>query len=255
MQLLTLITDWHLSDYYVAALKARLLQALPELTIIDVSHHVQAYNTLQAAFLLRHTYAAFPKGTIHLIGVNSEPSPNNPMMILFSGGHYFVAANNGILPLALELPPGWVVEMPVPGGSAGFKALRLFVHAVQAIAAGTVATVGIPSALRQAPVGRPTYDATSISGQVACIDAYGNAITNIDRPLFLSAGRGRRFEICVQSYHNKLTSLSDYYDEVAPGELLALFNSLQLLEIAVNQGNLAQREQLDATSSVRIKFL
>jgi S-adenosylmethionine hydrolase len=255
MQIITLITDWQSSGYYVAALKARLLAALPEITIVDISHRVAAFNTLQAAFLLRHTCTHFPEGTIHLIGVNSEPSPENHLAVAEAGGHFFVAPNNGLLSLALDNAPEYVTEMPVPGGMAGFKALRLFVRAAQAIIAGVVNTVGLRTPLHKLLLSRPTYDGTFISGQVAYVDAYGNAITNIDRRLFETACQKRHFEIYVQSYHNKLERISNYYDDVAPGELLALFNSLQLLEIAVNQGNVAQREQLDTTSSVRIKFL
>jgi S-adenosylmethionine hydrolase len=255
MQMVTLLTDWQPSGYYVAALKARLLSALPEVTIVDISHCVSAFNTLQAAFLLRHACPHFPAGTIHLVGVNSEPSPDNHLVIAEAEGYFFVAPNNGLLALALDNAPAYVTEMPVPGGTAGFKALRLFVRAVQAIISGVVNTVGVRKPLRPSLLSRPAYDGTFISGQVAYIDAYGNAITNIDRRLFETACRQRRFEIYVQSHHNKLTRVSNYYDEVAPGELLALFNSLQLLEIAVNKGNVAQREQLDTTSSVRIKFL
>jgi S-adenosylmethionine hydrolase len=255
MQIITLITDWQLSGYYVAALKARLLAALPEVMLVDISHRVPAFNTLQAAFLLRHTYAHFPAGTIHLIGVNSEPSPENHLAVAEAEGHFFVAPNNGVLSLALDNAPEYVWEMPVPGGTAGFKALRLFVRAAQAITTGAIDTVGIRKALHTSLLGRPAYDGTFISGQAVYIDPFGNVITNIDRQLFDTACRKRRFEIYVQSHHRKLTRVSNYYDDVAPGELLALFNSLQLLEIAVNKGNAAQREQLDTTSSIRIKFL
>lgn len=255
MQIVTLLTDWQPSGYYVAVLKARLLSALPDITIVDISHRVAAFNTLQAAFLLRYTCPHFPAGTIHLVGVNSEPSPDNHLIIADAGGHFFVAPNNGLLALALDNAPEYVTEMPVPGGTTGFKALRLFVRAVLAIMGGVVDTVGIRKPLHPSLLSRPAYDGTFISGQVVYIDAYGNVITNIDRQLFETACRQRRFEIYVQSHHNKLTRVSNYYDDVAPGELLALFNSLQLLEIAVNRGNVAQREQLDTTSSVRIKFL
>ncbi|MDR2359356.1 MAG: SAM-dependent chlorinase/fluorinase [Prevotellaceae bacterium] len=255
MQIITLITDWQPSGYYVATLKARLLAALPEITIVDISHRVAAFNTLQAAFLLRHTCTHFPAGTIHLVGVNSEPSPENHLAIAEANGHFFVAPNNGLLSLALDNAPEYITEMPVPGGATGFKALRSFVRAAQAVTAGVVDTVGLPKPLHKSLLSRPAYDGTFISGQVAYVDAYGNAITNIDRSLFETACRKRHFEIYVQSHHNKLMRVSNYYDDVAPGEMLALFNSLQLLEIAVNQGNVAQREQLDTTSSVRIKFL
>ena len=254
MPIATLITDWK-NDYYPALLKAHLLAAVSDISIVDISHKIQSFNTLQAAFILRYSYSHFPKGSIHLIGVNSEPSPTNKLIIAKTDGHFFVAPNDGLLSLALDDIPDTVVEMAVPKDFHGFKALELFVEAVQKIIADTIETAGTKVALQKSLVNRPTYDDKFISGQIAYIDSFGNAITNIDKKLFETVCRKRNFEIYVQSNHNKLTRLSHYYDDVATGELLALFNSIDLLEIAVNQGNLAQRERLDTTSSVLIKFL
>ena len=254
MQIATIITDWE-NNFYPATLKARLLAAVPQLSIIDISHSIQSFNTLQAAFMLRHSYTHFPQGSIHLIGVNSEPSPTNKLIIVKADGHFFVAPNDGLLSLALDTAPETAIEMEIPRGSTGFKSLESFVRAVQVITTDTIETAGKEVALQKSLLNRPTYDDKHISGQIAYIDSFGNVITNIDKQLFETAYRGRRFEIYLQSNHNKLTKLSNYYDEVASGELVALFNSLHLLEIAVYQGNLAQLERLDTTSSVRIKFL
>ena len=254
MPIATLITDWK-NDYYPALLKAHLLAAVSDISIVDISHKIQSFNTLQAAFILRYSYTHFPKGSIHLIGVNSEPSPTNKLIIVKANGHFFVAPNDGLLSLALDTAPETAVEMEIPRGSTGFKSLESFVRAVQVITTDTIETAGKEVALQKSLLNRPTYDDKHISGQIAYIDSFGNVITNIDKQLFETACRGRRFEIYLQSNHNKLTKLSNYYDEVASGELVALFNSLHLLEIAVYQGNLAQLERLDTTSSVRIKFL
>jgi S-adenosylmethionine hydrolase len=81
-----------------------------------------------------------------------------------------------------------------------------------------------------------------------------NAITNVSKELFDKVGQGRKFEIFVQSQHNKVEKIAKSYNDVDPGDLLALFNSAGLLEIAINNGYAAQLLNLNNGSSVRIKF-
>jgi S-adenosylmethionine hydrolase len=76
----------------------------------------------------------------------------------------------------------------------------------------------------------------------------------ISRDLFEQIGKGRPFEIFVQSNHYRISQLNVRYGESSPGEILALFNSLGLLEISINGGNAADLLSLSLNSSVRIKF-
>jgi len=94
-----------------------------------------------------------------------------------------------------------------------------------------------------------------IIGSVVYIDSYSNAITNITADLFYRIGNKRKFQIFVQSNTNKITKINKTYNETTEGELLALFNSLDLLEIAMNGGPAAQILSLDLDSTVRIRFL
>ena len=73
MQIITLTTDNGYQDYYVAAIKGRLFQAFPTAHVIDISHHITPFNIREAAFQLRCCFDEFPAGTIHIIGVDSEP--------------------------------------------------------------------------------------------------------------------------------------------------------------------------------------
>jgi len=106
---------------------------------------------------------------------------------------------------------------------------------------------------RQTPL-RATYDEAVIVGSVIYIDSYQNVITNISKELFDKVGRNRRFEILVQSNHYRINKINLTYNETSNGELLAIFNSAQLLEIAINKGNIAELLNLSINSNVRIKF-
>ena len=94
-----------------------------------------------------------------------------------------------------------------------------------------------------------------ITGQVVYIDSYHNAISNISKELFHRNRRGRSFEILIKSNHYRLDRLHQtYFDSGEPGDLIALFNSIDLLEIAIIQGNVAELLGLETGSTIKIIF-
>ena len=52
--------------------------------------------TSRLAYILKNAYKSFPKGSIHIVGVDSELSPENNHIVMLFDGHYFIGANNGI---------------------------------------------------------------------------------------------------------------------------------------------------------------
>ncbi|MEZ5072816.1 MAG: SAM hydroxide adenosyltransferase [Bacteroidales bacterium] len=101
---------------------------------------------------------------------------------------------------------------------------------------------------------RPQLDPDGITGQVIHVDSYENAITNISRDVFERTVGGRSFDILVQSNHYVIRKLNNRYNETEEGELLALFNSAGLLEIAIRNGNASGLLRLRTGSNIRIKF-
>ena len=73
MQIITLTSDTGIQDYYIASIKGAILKEIPEFQIVDISHSIGAFDVANAAFQLKCCYKDFPKGTIHIIGVDSEP--------------------------------------------------------------------------------------------------------------------------------------------------------------------------------------
>jgi len=77
MSIITLTTDYGLKDHFVGALKGKILSEYPEATIIDISHHIDPFNTVEASYIIGASYSSFPKGTVHLIGVDMELNKEN----------------------------------------------------------------------------------------------------------------------------------------------------------------------------------
>lgn len=258
MHIITLTSDWNEYDYYVAALKGKLLSNCPDVRIVDVNHRVKPFNTAQAAFVVRNSYPGFPTDTIHIIAVNSEPEAGGQLLAARMNGHYFLCADNGLLGLLGDPGPDLVVSLegPPEAGAGSFISLSVFATAACALARGTpFEKLGVPTDLynRQVPL-RPIIEDRTITGSVIYVDSYQNAITNISKELFERIGAGSDFRIYVQSKHYMISRLNRNYNDTPPGELLALFNTVDLLEIAIRNGNAAGLLKLDTNSTIRVEF-
>ncbi len=258
MHIITLTSDWNENDYYVASLKGKLLSGCPEARIIDINHRVKPFNTAEAAFVVRNSYANFPNNTIHIIAVNSEPEVGSHLLAAKMNKQYFLCADNGILGLLGVPEPEIVVmlhEFPEQN-AASFISMTIFAEVACSLANGVpLKKLGTPviSYNKQTPL-RPTIEDQTITGSVIHIDSFQNAITNISLELFDRIGKGKKFAIYVQSKHYMIGRINSRYNETPPGELMALFNAVGLLEIAIRNGNAAGLLKLNTSSTVRVEF-
>ncbi|MFZ4463373.1 MAG: SAM hydrolase/SAM-dependent halogenase family protein [Bacteroidales bacterium] len=257
MAIITLTSDWGLSDYYLAAVKGTIYTQLPEAIIVDISHNIKHFDIEGAAFTIRNCYENFPKGTIHIIGINSEESVDIPHIAVEANGHFFIGADSGIFSMILGKKPDQMYHLDIPAdtGYFTFSTRDRFVKAAVHIAKGlAVSQLGDPyEQLNSKLLFQPTTDSRSIKGLVVYIDAYENLITNISERLFRTEQRGRNFEIAFSIY--KIKQIKTSYLDVAVPSALALFGSHGFLEIAINQGNAASLLGMDRNSPVQVNFL
>lgn len=258
MHIITLTSDWKNDDYYVASIKGKLLSRCPQSTIVDISHKIEPFKLVQAAFILRHSYNTFPEGSIHIIAVNTEPDKDKKLLAAQIAGHYFICADNGILGMLGDIEPDQIVEIPEDKAARAttFIANDVFADIACSLAKGKpLEELGKKTEQYQNPISlKPTLNENSIIGSVLYIDSYQNAITNISKDFFERTGKGRPFRIFVQSKHYMLEQINERYNETPDGELLAIFNSLGLLEIAIRNGNAAGLLRLTGDSTIRIDF-
>ncbi len=255
MPIITLTSDWKQGDYYLSALKGKLASTCPEAKIIDVTHSIQAFNIIQAAFVIRNSYQHFPKGTIHIIAINTELSEKTPLLVVKKKEQYFIVSDNGMTDLMFgEKPDGvWKVKNIE---QSSFNSLYIYVDvAAHILEHGSIDQFALKyeKYFSQTPL-RPVIDDNLINGTVIYIDSYGNAITNISLETFNKVKKGEFFEIFIQSNHYMIDTISKNYSDAPAGELVGLFNSSNLLEIAINKGNVAELLSIDLNSVVRIKF-
>jgi len=258
MAIITLTTDWKSDDYYTAAVKGCILSSCSNAIIVDINKQVSLFNIAQAAFILKNSFYHFPKGTIHIVDVNSESSEQSSYIAVKYNGHFFIGTDNGGFGLIFTETIETIVKIDkiVSLQYQTFPAINVFAPAAASLAnSNKITDLGteLKAINRQTPI-LPTIGDTYIAGSVVYIDSYQNIITNVSRELFDQVSKGRRFEILVQSNHYKITRINKTYNETSNGELLAVFNSADLLEIAINKGNIAELLNLSIHSNIRIKF-
>lgn len=227
-------------DYYVAAVKGAILSQLPEARIVDVSHHVQPFDIVQASFILKNAYPSFPPGTVHIIGVNPDADANTPHLCVAHDGQYFIGSDNGIFSLMFKPGEANAFELQLGHDSDDltFPTRDVFVKAACHLArGGTPEVIGAAvGGVRQAIMFQATVEGNGLKGQVIYIDSYGNIITNITEQLFKEVGRDRPFTIYFRREEYDINEIHTAYNQVPEGEKLAIFSASGNLEIAINKG-------------------
>jgi S-adenosyl-L-methionine hydrolase (adenosine-forming) len=241
MGVITLISDWGHNDYYTAAVKGMIYKHYPEAIIVDITHEINPFDVDEAAYVIRNAYKSFPDNTVHIIGVNTEESLNHPHSIVYYNKQYFIGSDNGVFSLIFDDEPEKQVVLDVLQDSNHFTFSgrdRFVKAAVHLAKGGELSELGTERVdlTKRIPF-EPVKSENLIRGLVIHIDTYENLITNIPEALFRETVRRKKFEISLRSI--KLRAIHNSYGDVRPGEVVALFASHGLLEIAINKANAA----------------
>ena len=252
MPIVTLTTDFGHKDFSVSVIKGALIQQISNVTIIDISHEISPYNPSETAYILKNAFRSFPNGSIHIIGVESEWTPENSHIVMEFEEHYFISSDNGVLSLIKEdLNASKIVEINIHKKVIStFPVLDVFINVAAHISRkGKLEVIGksitdIKELTNIKPV--VNKDKNQILGSVIYIDNYGNLVTSIKESLFYEVGKSRSFTIFARSikFKNIYKSYSQAIDFNLPkgkreedGKKIALFNTAGHLELAVYKSN------------------
>ena len=252
MPVVTLITDFGNKDYAVAAVKGAIVSTVQNPQLIDISHQIEPYNVTQAAYVLKNAYITFPKGSIHIIGVESEKTPENEHLAMFFDGHYFIGADNGIFSIIKGiLKADKIVAINIHDQSSIiFPVLDAFIKVAAHLSrSGTLDVIGkTADQIRELVELRPVINmkGDQIVGSVIYVDNYGNVITNTTRKIFNEICKSRGFTIFARNvkFRKVYETYSDAIDFSIPkekrdedGKKIALFNDADHLELAIYKSN------------------
>lgn len=276
MAIITLTTDFGEKDHFTGATKGAIYSEMPDVTIVDISHNVSPFNVPEAAYIIQNAYNSFPKGTIHIIGIDSELNAENKHIAMALDGHFFVCANNGIMSMICsEVAPSKIVEINIHDKiQTSFSVLDVFVKVACHIArGGTLEVIGKPTNSIKPINNLKPYvneEKTKIIGRVIYVDNYGNVITNVRKSFFETLQKGRDFIITARQYKFKTIykNYSDFINFDIPkaqrqdeGKGMVLFNSGGFLEIAMyksdskTHGSAATLMGLEVMDTIGIDFI
>ena len=254
MGLITLISDFGAKDYYVALLKAAIFKQYSGASVVDITHDITRHDIMEAAFYLQSTFDHFPESTIHVVCVNSFYSPKSELIMIKYKGHYFIGPNNGLFSLVFtELSADHIWQI-----SDNLNTQNQYEIVGAAI---TIIASNRYEELFVQPIGnfdrkislQPVITSQQIRATIVHIDQFGNVIVNLDQRTFEQVRANRPYAIYYKS-NDPITSLSSSYSDSMIGDVCAFFNTINLLEIAINMGNAHELLNLNKNETIQINF-
>jgi len=245
--MITLTSDFGLKDPYVAEMKGVILKINPKATLIDISHEVEKFNIRMAAFTLASAAPWFPHGAVHLAVVDPGVGTQRRAILIQTHKSFFVGPDNGILILAARnqgLKHVYEItnhKFMLPKISSTFHGRDIFAPAAAYLDTGTQPREFGPEIkdLTKPEFVSAKKTSTSLIGEVMQIDGFGNIITNINETDMVQKP-GEKVNVDLPNISLKL-KFGKTYAETKLKEPIALIGSYGFVEIALNQGNAAEK--------------
>ena len=259
-RIITLTTDFGLTEHYVGAMKGVIYSIDPSAQIVDITNAVQSFDVLDGAIAISQTYSYFPVNSIHMVVVDPGVGSARRPILASLGQHLFLAPDNGVLSLVYEreerisvrhITAEHYFHQPV---SNTFHGRDIFASVAAYLSKGVEPVKfgeEITDYVRFVAPKPKAVSPNSWKGLVLKTDKFGNLITNIsakDIPQFASA----KFKITVGK--TEVTKLCSSYAEGAQGEIFAILGSSGFLEISTNRGAASRQTGADKGSEVTIAF-
>ena len=249
MPIVTLTTDLGYRDPYLAIVKACLLQKVKNVQIIDLSCDIKDSNISDAAFILKNSIGFFPENSIHLVGVkfiigdtalnfnsgNNQGIDNSRYLITKYKNQFIICPDNGLITLLDEEYKEKVYQLYYSNPAQhNFFVKDVFVDTAAQISEGKeLKDIGLETSDYYKAFQFSSFSTPqNLKGKSIYIDDFGNIITNITKEVFYNALQKRKFSIVLPG--TRISKISETYDDVQVGDVVALFNGFGYLEIALN---------------------
>ena len=258
--LITLTTDFGMKEPFVGAMKGVIYSINRKASPIDITHDIAPQDISSTSFLLNAFHRSYPKGTIHLVVVDPGVGGQRRSLAIQTEDYYFVAPDNGVLTESLSFKNGFsAVSLEndsyfLPDISNTFHGRDIFAPVAAYLSKGVlVSELGpLVTDLTRIAIPTPEFKKDRIRGQIRYIDRFGNLITNIRREDLLYFCNAGQFTIRVKK--RLARCLFHSYESGAEKEdFIALFNSFNLLELALYERNAAMELNAVAGDEVLVE--
>ena len=257
--IMTLTTDFGIVDGYVGAMKGAIYGIAPNIQVVDISHMVPPQDIATGAFVMYSACRFFPEGTVHVGVVDPGVGSDRRGIVVETDQFIFVGPDNGLFsPFYETAQIRRIVVIENPDFmrqvvSATFHGRDVFApvgaHLLRGVSCDAVGQeIGNPVTLDLWSVVEKTDE---LIGQVVNIDHFGNAVTMMSRTRILKTLGDGQIHIVVGENH--FEQISHTYAEVETGHSLALYGSLDTLEISVSGGSAAKAHGIERGDEVRVQ--
>ncbi|MCG8456416.1 MAG: SAM-dependent chlorinase/fluorinase [Holophagales bacterium] len=253
MAIVTLLTDFGLDDWYVAAVKGVILGRAPKCRIVDIGHSVPPQDIETASFLLEAAAPAFPAGTVHLAVVDPGVGTDRRILALARHDAFFLAPDNGLLTpflggasqvVAVERPDLYRSAPELGSGSTTFHGRDRFAPIAAALCLGEPLdelgpVLRDPVRTTAAP---PRRVDGKLEGRIRHVDRFGNLVTDLPSSWLGQLGSiGTGEGALLARVGERSTELKvDCYEEIPPGRAAVLVGSLGTLELSLRGQDLSR---------------
>lgn len=246
MPVISLLTDFGNKDGFVGTMKGVIWGICPGAQIADITHEISPQNVMEGAFALWRAAPYFPAGSVHIAVVDPGVGTQRRGMAARIGGQFFVGPDNGLFTpviedarkasletrfVSLDNPTYWLQNV-----SRTFHGRDIFAPVGAHLAAGVpLENLGSPfSDPVLLPLSQPQRTEFGFTAHITVIDVFGNCTT--DLPWTTVAGR----QLLIKVKDRVIHGLSPSYGHHQPGNLVALVDSENFIELAVVNGSAAQ---------------
>lgn len=244
--IITLTTDFGLTDHYVGTMKGVLLSRCPEAQLVDISHEIAPFSIYSGAYVIDQAAQYFPSRSVHLVVVDPGVGTSRMGLCVEALGQVFIAPDNGVLSLVMlrdrnararELTNR---DFWLASPSSTFHGRDIFAPVAASIASGAAtpeATGPIRSAIKMlAGLEAHRLEPGVWAGRVLSVDHFGNVITNFKIADFTHIATA---PFALEARTQVVKTFCKTFGE-APGDVcFAYFGSSGFIELGLNQQSAA----------------
>ncbi|HET6429064.1 MAG TPA: SAM-dependent chlorinase/fluorinase [Phycisphaerae bacterium] len=260
--IITLLTDFGWSDPYVAVMKGAIFTILPDAHLVDIGHDIPPGDVLGGAYALGQALPYFPPETVHCVVIDPTVGSQRRVLAARYAGQFVVFPDNGVITIVNQDQPLEQIVLVQderyflsPLVSTTFHGRDIIAPVAARIASGLpLSRLGPPPdtmELLELPGMELGADGV-VSGKIVHVDRFGNLITNLPEA-FLAGTFGSLSACQVTCAGRGVGPILRTYSSVPPGAPLALINSANLLEIAVNAGSATVDLGADVGDDVQVR--
>jgi S-adenosyl-L-methionine hydrolase (adenosine-forming) len=246
--IISITTDFGQLNGFVGVMKGVIWGIAPQAQIADITHDIPPQNVRLGAYALWRAVPFFPPGSIHIAVVDPGVGTHRRPIGAQLGSQRFILPDNGLITPMLEdaEKAGQLIEIVhlnnpaywLPDVSHTFHGRDIFAPTGAHLAAGVpLQDLGDPvTDPVRLEFSRPVKTAQGWTAHITIIDVFGNLTMDLPAKAIKDA-EGITFSIRDHVIDGLVTS----YGHRETGELIALVDSENYIEISVVNGNAARQ--------------